>query len=78
MIRCVKMMKVIYANIDKLLEQMDSMHDDAVMKRMQEINNDLSMAIKSYGTESLEDLTGCMHWNKQRRREQRQSCVLSS
>ena len=55
-IRCVKMMKVIYANIDKLLEQMDSMHDDAVMKRMQEINNDLSMAIKSYGTESLEDL----------------------
>ena len=54
--RCVKMMKVIYTNITNLLDQMESMHDDAIMKRMQEINNDLSMAIKNYGTESIEDL----------------------
>lgn len=54
--RCVKMLNVIHANICKVLNGMYDMDEDLLLKKTQEINNDLSMVIKSYGTESLEDM----------------------
>ena len=54
--KCVKMLKTIHENLEVLYTKQKEFETDVLVKKLQDINNEVSSVIRIFGTESLEDL----------------------
>ena len=56
---CVKALETLFSQLTEIQDKIDAkekLDNDAIITKLQEINNDLSVLLKSFGTESMDDL----------------------
>ena len=56
---CVKSLETLFSQLEEInneLQHKKKIDNDAIITKLQEINNDLSVLLKSFGTDSMEDL----------------------
>tara|TARA_B100000902_G_scaffold62851_1_gene69761 strand:- start:3788 stop:7060 length:3273 start_codon:yes stop_codon:yes gene_type:complete len=56
---CVKSLEALFSQLSDIINSIDNnekLNNDASLSKLQEINNDLSVLLKSFGTESMNDL----------------------
>ncbi len=56
---CVKALETLFSQLTEIQGKIDAkekLDNDAIITKLQEINNDLSVLLKSFGTESMDDL----------------------
>ncbi len=56
---CVKALETLFSQLTEIQDKIDAkekLDNDAIITKLQEINNDLSVLLKSFGTDSMDDL----------------------
>ena len=56
---CVKALETLFTQLTEIQDKIDAkekLDNDAIITKLQEINNDLSVLLKSFGTDSMDDL----------------------